>query len=40
MKEIEHEESERIGSLQVVLERILSEKNALEELLSEEVGEK
>ena len=40
MREIESEESERIVTLQNVIERILSEKNILEEMLSEEVREK
>lgn len=40
MKEIESEESERIAHLQFVIDRILTEKNKLEELLSEEVREK
>jgi hypothetical protein len=40
MREIETEESQRIAHLQTVIERILSEKNKLEELLSQEVAEK
>lgn len=40
MSEIESEESLRIGQLQAVIERILSEKNRIEELLSEEVYQK
>ena len=40
MKEIEIEESERIGNLQCILDRILSEKNMLEEMLSKEVRDK
>lgn len=40
LKEIEYEESERIASLQAILERILSEKNMLEDMLKTEVGEK
>ncbi len=34
------EESERINNLQAVIERILSEKNQVEELLRVEVAEK
>ncbi len=40
LREIESEESERIINLQLIIERILSEKNKLEDMLSEEVREK
>jgi hypothetical protein len=40
LQEMQMEESARITSLQAVIDRILSEKNHLEELLREEVAEK
>ena len=40
IQEMQMEESARITSLQAVIDRILSEKNHLEELLREEVAEK
>jgi len=40
MEDIKSEESARITHLQSVIERILSDKNALEELLRVEVAEK
>lgn len=40
MQEMQAEESERVTNLQAVIERILSEKNQIEELLRNEVAEK
>jgi hypothetical protein len=40
LREIEYEESERLANLQCILDRILSEKNALEDMLCKEVKEK
>lgn len=34
LKELESEETERIANMQVVIERILTEKNKLEDMLS------